>query len=694
MATNTENEIYFNFTYYALKLLGKNMYSNPWSAISELVANGLDAGAKRIYVLIDMAEKKHSRIEIFDNGTGMSYDDLCNKYTMIGRNKRDEIEEEEKGKILGRKGIGKLAALYLSKIYYLSTKINNRESTWVVDSSNYRDNDQPSLRKADKKDFISKKYWDKIKNGTMIELSDVDLKNIGEEKIKSLKTILADYYLFNKIEGKIFVCVLDEKNRKIEFEEVTKKIFFSTMYAIFDNTGLNYCKELKKKVYLTKPIEPKELDVARDTEVLLEEDLKDLSGIIEIPDVNGRIVSKTYELKGWIGIHSSIDESIQKRNDAEYEKLVYRGNSLRLYVRNKLAVDNFIKYLGSTQALTPYIEGEICFDILDDDELEDISTSNREGYPLNDSRVKKLIEIVSKIVKSLMNKRSAIGTKINEEIVAYRDKERKEALLRERNAFALAQKEKAAREKAEREKKEISENLAKQQEENKQIKRRLFNAEKNFTKDGEVYKHGMHLAVNFAKEIRGDIVELVEDSNFSNKIVDSIMEIDRVAEKIERLPNTIEQSSFSLNSSYITENLVDYVEQYLEIRNSRAFKIKVDKIVEDYITEFDFSDISMIIENIVSNAKKAGATTLIVKIYKKDGFILFDFINNGSYLDEQYSENMDAIFNYGESSTNGFGIGCYHIKKIIEMMGGSVSIFNNSNEKGVTFRVVLGDGKI
>lgn len=36
----------FSFGWLALKLLGKSLYSNAWSAISELVANGFDAEQK------------------------------------------------------------------------------------------------------------------------------------------------------------------------------------------------------------------------------------------------------------------------------------------------------------------------------------------------------------------------------------------------------------------------------------------------------------------------------------------------------------------------------------------------------------------------------------------------------------------------------------------------------------------------
>lgn len=120
-----ENQrIPFNFTYFAMKLLGKNLYSNPWTAVSEIVANGIDAGAKNVYVLIDMRNKEKAVVEIFDDGTGMSFEDLSEKYTLIGRNKRLGSDNRE-GKTLGRKGIGKLAALYLSPCYYLYTKTDD-----------------------------------------------------------------------------------------------------------------------------------------------------------------------------------------------------------------------------------------------------------------------------------------------------------------------------------------------------------------------------------------------------------------------------------------------------------------------------------------------------------------------------------------------------------------------------------------
>ena len=61
---NSRDIIYFNFSYFALKLLGKGLYSNHWTAIAELVANGIDAQANSVKIYINMIDKQHSVIEI------------------------------------------------------------------------------------------------------------------------------------------------------------------------------------------------------------------------------------------------------------------------------------------------------------------------------------------------------------------------------------------------------------------------------------------------------------------------------------------------------------------------------------------------------------------------------------------------------------------------------------------------------
>ncbi|WP_283308567.1 ATP-binding protein [Streptococcus dysgalactiae] len=106
------DDLQFSFSYMALGLLGKNLYSNAWAALSELVANSLDAGSTEVYIAIDMRQKGNSVIEVYDNGEGMSYDNLKENYIKIGRNRR--LNQKNSESVMGRKGIGKLCS-FVSK---------------------------------------------------------------------------------------------------------------------------------------------------------------------------------------------------------------------------------------------------------------------------------------------------------------------------------------------------------------------------------------------------------------------------------------------------------------------------------------------------------------------------------------------------------------------------------------------------
>ena len=60
-----KENIQFTMNYQALKMFGRQQYSNAWAALSELVANGFDAGATDVYVYIDMQNKEmHITLQI------------------------------------------------------------------------------------------------------------------------------------------------------------------------------------------------------------------------------------------------------------------------------------------------------------------------------------------------------------------------------------------------------------------------------------------------------------------------------------------------------------------------------------------------------------------------------------------------------------------------------------------------------
>lgn len=657
---NTSNNIEFNFTYYAMKLLGKNLYSSPWTAISELVANGIDAGAGEVYVYVNMTNKEHSVVEIFDNGNGMSYSDLAEKYVLIGRNKR-ESNENNQGKTLGRKGIGKLAALYLSPKYIISTKTQNEQSNWEIDTSKFKDSDIPRLSRIDDLDFQCEAsiQWNKCATGTLIHLSDVDLRKIGTEKIKKLNSILSEYYLKSKISCKIFVCIIGDKNENIVFSEIERKYDFETMYALFDNTGL-FKDKLNKFVYLTEEKEIQEIDYPRQTINI--GDFNDCNGNICLKTTNGIDVETEYHLSGWIGIHTSLRKEVLLRSVKNKNSYILKPNKLRLYVRGKLAVDNLMSYLKITQAFSNYIEGDISFDILDDDNFEDASTSSREGYTLSDPRIEKLLEIVRKICVVLINERAKIGTSINEEIKKYNE--------------AILKKQQEATIKAESERDDaIEKSMYAKHETELQRKRNDYIISVSNIDQNNVLP-AMHTVYNLAVEQKKRLSKCHKEwKSLPIKVKNNLEVLGEANNQIICISKGIAKSNYLVESEKTKIDIFEYVKEYINNVAKKIYGNKIKFSIEEntdkkIIKTISSLKLATVIENIIGNSVKSKSTELTISHDFINGKQIISFKDNGNGFDKSISD-IERIFDFGFTTTNGAGLGLYYSRSYIKEMNGN-----------------------
>ncbi|MCF7788751.1 MAG: ATP-binding protein [Prosthecobacter sp.] len=109
--------------------LGTQMYKHRAPSIAELVANCHDAGAKNVWIDIPEEpeyDRNSSIISVRDDGEGMTSDSVQLQYLVIGRNRRAEDKGMSHGrKVMGRKGIGKLAGFGLASKMTLTTWTEN-----------------------------------------------------------------------------------------------------------------------------------------------------------------------------------------------------------------------------------------------------------------------------------------------------------------------------------------------------------------------------------------------------------------------------------------------------------------------------------------------------------------------------------------------------------------------------------------
>jgi hypothetical protein len=116
----------------ALKnIIGSDLISDDYIAIFELVKNSYDAHASSVEILFDQINTPNAKIVIKDDGKGMNYDDLINKWLFVAYSAKKEGTEEEsydfrdkikvKRAYAGAKGIGRFSCDRLGGTLYLET---------------------------------------------------------------------------------------------------------------------------------------------------------------------------------------------------------------------------------------------------------------------------------------------------------------------------------------------------------------------------------------------------------------------------------------------------------------------------------------------------------------------------------------------------------------------------------------------
>ncbi|HEY3288975.1 MAG TPA: ATP-binding protein, partial [Anaerolineae bacterium] len=108
-----------------VKHLGSQMYSGLVESVAELIANAYDADAEHVNVKIPFGSllDQDTTIEVNDDGGGMTFDD-CNKcFLIIGRDRRTSgsYTPKKNRRVMGRKGLGKLACFGISSFMEVAT---------------------------------------------------------------------------------------------------------------------------------------------------------------------------------------------------------------------------------------------------------------------------------------------------------------------------------------------------------------------------------------------------------------------------------------------------------------------------------------------------------------------------------------------------------------------------------------------
>lgn len=217
--------------------------------------------------------------------------------------------------------------------------------------------------------------------------------------------------------------------------------------------------------------------------------------------------------------------------------------------------------------------------------------------------------------------------------------------------------------------------------------------EQAINKNSKYLLNGMHLSFTYSEGAKGSLFDLMD--YFREKKIDDeeikqyIAEVMVNIQKINKISEYAIKGNFDLKSTEIENDIRDFVSQYTVMSRYSGINIEVHSDQNSkYMCIFDVSSIGVIIDNIVSNAKKAKASQLIISFSENKTEIVISFKDNGIGLDSSIT-NIGALFDMGVTTTKaqgGNGIGLNHVKLLVEDMNGNV-VINEHCDKG--FEIIV-----
>lgn len=345
-----------------LELLGPSLYTNIYYIIAELVANAYDADAHNVYIIDNGTD-----ITVEDDGKGMSYTEgEINKYLNvagISRQSEDDSETNLGRKKMGRKGVGKLAALSVSENVWVKTIAKGEKSGFIL-SRNV--NEDRLLQPLDD----SKITFQRIKeHGTSVVMLNPQYKM--HATLRAVKRNLL----------KIFPMVSDDFKIHIirSAEEDTISCFDKEMI-----------KELSTLITLGKEFEY----LADHFETNYKDNLPELcdtrqsiADSLEMINKDGEKKCYNLEIKGWIGTY-------QTTRNRKVEITDFPDNFISLFANEKMGEFNILPVVGQNKLNEVFVVGQLHVDLFELTELPDMALSNRQGYKTDDLRYQKVLEIV------------------------------------------------------------------------------------------------------------------------------------------------------------------------------------------------------------------------------------------------------------------------------------------------------------
>lgn len=694
-----DNSLYWRFDAHTFSLLGRELITDRITAVFELVKNCYDANAKEVTVNFHnvTSHLEDRKITITDDGHGMSFEDIRDKWMVVGtKSKRVKLYSAApfKRRFVGEKGIGRFAVDKLGERLVIKTKKKGSPTRLRV-NINWADYEKAAKEKTttlftDIKNTYSYEPADKDSQGTTLEILEVReiwTKNDIDRLYKELTKVVSPFATLNP-PFKIFITSNEHKEYQRRFV-VTDAIDFSSANAAIDYNPVTKEQQVLKfnedtgEIYKINqpyksfgPVSMKifyfDENAKRRYNAAHKNDDSKIDGIKIYRD--GVITTPFAEFEA---------DRDKKRDILGIDKRLWSDSF------NKVGTRELIGVVNISKALNPRIT--------DSTNRQDF-IDNKEYRDLKDFIIEQ-IDVFSKLkvfnrAKSNLEKATALR-KADKDVSSFNQQIAE--IQRQYPTFSS-----------------ILEPLKKQSVEvQASLKRGIIAQEKTqqeFIRRENIYLSLMSLqdyAIHISHAVRtslGKIRRMAEffKKNFPNAKLDNLFKeyATQIYKEMETLTKVIDfmLSYAGSNLDFEDFSVKALIEDLLCNSYKRLFEdegINVTVEIRDNFTiNANKNFILDIIQNLVSNSVKAlkDVTDKRIKCsgyLETDCFILY-FSDNGSGVKKSDEERIFDIYYTTTAEQGGAGLGLFIVKTRIEALKGTIEVVKRElRPTGTTFKITL-----
>jgi len=204
-------------------------------------------------------------------------------------------------------------------------------------------------------------------------------------------------------------------------------------------------------------------------------------------------------------------------------------------------------------------------------------------------------------------------------------------------------------------------------------------------------------AVDIAQQIENLLSETAGKTSVPREtLLKAVEQIAFLNRKVLAVTKFAARAKFKLDSEKIETDLpefiTDFIEQIARASGSARLRIDVSNSHPGLKMRFNPIDASIIVDNLISNAKRAKATRIKFDLSPLDrSGLLLRVSDNGRGIAP--GTNKKRIFEMGYTTTQGSGLGLYHVRQVLGEMGGSIELDDDSTDKGVAFVIKIVAGR-